>query len=482
MSRINTNVAAIRAVFQLHRNQNDLNLHLERLSTGLRINRGADDPAGLIISENLRAEAGATRQAISNSTRASNVIATAEGAMNEVSALLLDLQQLIVSTANEAGLTDDEVRANQLAVDSILASIDRIGDTTVFGGQKLLDGTKAYLLSAVPPAALASVAMYAAQIPTGGSRNVVVKATQKAETAKVAFTGTTVGGPSKTAATTIELRGTLGSEILSFASGTTLSELRTAINNLVQVTGVSATISAPGASVASSLVLHSTTFGSDAFVSVAPITGDFVATGTAGRNFRDAGLDAGVLIDGQMASVQGFTADVRGAGLDGRVVLSPAFGQTLSAATFSITGGGGVFQLAPKVTPNGQLFVGFERIATTSLGSPTTGLLYTLRSGSTNDLSSRRFAAAQTIINEAIDQVSSYRGRLGSLQRNHIQPNINSQGVTLENVTAAQSTIRDADIAEEVSALTRAQILVQSTQNALQIANAVPRQVLSLLG
>ena len=105
MSRINTNVPALQAINRLGRNNLDLNIRLERLATGLRINRGADDPAGLIASETLRAEINGIRQAISNSERGINVISTAEGALNEVSALLLDLRALLVSTANEGALT-----------------------------------------------------------------------------------------------------------------------------------------------------------------------------------------------------------------------------------------------------------------------------------------------------------------------------------------------------------------------------------------
>ena len=90
--------------------------------------------------------------------------------------------------------------------------------------------------------------------------------------------------------------------------------------------------------------------------------------------------------------------------------------------------------------------------------------------------------AAQNIVSEAINQVATARGRLGSLQKNQIETNINSQQIALENVSASESIIRDADIATEVSALTRAQILFQSTQNTLQISNALPQAVLGLLG
>ena len=140
-----------------------------------------------------------------------------------------------------------------------------------------------------------------------------------------------------------------------------------------------------------------------------------------------------------------------------------------------------MFQLGPEVTPNAQIHAGLNSVRTTQLGNAIIGRLSTLHSGGDNDLSTENFLAAQQVTREAIDQVSAYRGRLGNLQRNTIDPNIRSHGVTLENVIASESVIRDADMAEEVSNLTRAQILVQSTQSTLQIANSLPSLVLSLL-
>lgn len=480
MSRINSNIEALRAIRRLGVNSQDLNLRLERLSTGLRINRGGDDPAGLIVSETLRNEVNATRQAIANSARANNVIAVTEGALNETSALLLDLQALIVSTANKTGITDEELQANQLAIDAILTSVDRIGQTTTFGNRKLLDGSLAYLTSGVPAASIASLALFSARLPEGGSQAVTVRVTQSARPAEVSFIGTTTGGVSRTEATTIEIRGILGSEVLSFASGSTLAEVGAAINSVAAATGVSAIVSA-ATGVASAVVLSSSTLGSDAFVSVTPISGDFVAASNANTEVRGVGVDAGVLVNGQPASVQGLRADVRGNGLDARLYLTQAFGQTPSTASFAITGGGALFQISPEVTPNGQLFAGLERISSTHLGNAVTGLLYSLRSGEGNDLESENYERAQSIVEEAINQVASYRGRLGTIQRSHLQPTINSLGVALENLTASESVIRDADIAVETSALTRAQILVQSTQTVLRIANAAPQQVLTLL-
>src|SRR6478672_7278883 len=149
MARINTNVSSLTAQRGLATSQKNLNDTLQRLSTGLRINRGADDPAGLIASESLRSELSGMNQAVDNSSRASNVIATAEGSLQEVASLLLNVKDLIVEAANSGALSPDEIKANQLQVDSAVESITRISNTTTFAGLKLLDGSLNYLTSGV---------------------------------------------------------------------------------------------------------------------------------------------------------------------------------------------------------------------------------------------------------------------------------------------------------------------------------------------
>jgi flagellin len=114
MARINTNIPAVVAQRALRQSQQDLQTSLERLSTGLRINRGADDPAGLINSESIRAEIAGFDKAISNSQRATNIIATSEGSLGEISSLLIDIQGLIVEAANKGAMSPEEIRANQL--------------------------------------------------------------------------------------------------------------------------------------------------------------------------------------------------------------------------------------------------------------------------------------------------------------------------------------------------------------------------------
>ena len=135
MSRINTNVSSLLAQRILGQNNQDLTKSLERLSTGLAINRGGDNPAGLIASENLRSELASIDAAIGNAERADQVVNIAEGGLQEINTMLLEVQSLVTSTANDAGLSKEERDANQLQIDSILQTIDRIATTTNFQGR-----------------------------------------------------------------------------------------------------------------------------------------------------------------------------------------------------------------------------------------------------------------------------------------------------------------------------------------------------------
>jgi flagellin len=147
MSRINTNVSSLIAQTRLTRSNSQLQTALTRLSTGLRINSGKDDPAGLIASESLRADITSVNKAITNSERASQLIATADSALGQISGLLNDIRGLVTESANDATLSQEQVDANQLQIDSSLEAIDRIAKVTTFQGRKLLDGSLDFITS-----------------------------------------------------------------------------------------------------------------------------------------------------------------------------------------------------------------------------------------------------------------------------------------------------------------------------------------------
>ncbi len=148
MTRINTNVSSLVAQNRLNKTNADLNTSLTRLSTGLRINTGKDDPAGLIASEALRSDITSINKAISNTQRASQIIATADSALGQVSSLLNDVRGLVVEAANNGALSEDEIAANQLQIDSSLEAINRIAQTTTFQGRRLLDGSLDFITKA----------------------------------------------------------------------------------------------------------------------------------------------------------------------------------------------------------------------------------------------------------------------------------------------------------------------------------------------
>src|SRR5690349_21454507 len=187
MARINTNVASMTAQRGLATSHRQLNDTLQRLSTGLRINRGADDPAGLIASEGLRSEISGINQAIDNSSRASNVISTAEGALGEVANLLLNIKSLIVQAANSGALSPAEVQANQLQVDSAVESITRISNTTTFAGLHLLNGGLDYITSGVDTNAIKALHISQANFGTNSTIPVQINVITSAKTAELDF-------------------------------------------------------------------------------------------------------------------------------------------------------------------------------------------------------------------------------------------------------------------------------------------------------
>lgn len=497
MSRINTNVQAIVARRAVRLNNLSLNTALERLSTGLRINSGKDDPAGLIASETLRSHLRAVSTAISNANRADTIVAVAEGGLQEVSSLLLDLENLVDQSANEAGLTPGEVSANQLQIDNILQSIDRISEATAFGDKKLLNGTLAFTTSGVniteaTGAALTDldkVQINAAKIPNSTFRSVVVNVVTRSEVAVLSsvLAGTTGTGTNEingtlASSTTIQIRGNLGTEVLSFASGTSTADLVTAINSAKDLTGVSATASAATGG-SSSLLLQSTTYGKDAFVSLSILENNATAFASQAANSEDKGVNGTVTINGTSAIVDGLNASVRAGSLSLDLTLTSGFGGTSGGTTtFEITGGGARFSISPTVGLSGLETLGIDEVVAAKLGNKGVGFLQTLKSGLANDLSSKNFATSQRIVREAINQIATLRGRLGTFQKDTLRRTINALEVARENITAAESAIRDADFAVETSNLTRAQILVNSSTTILQLSNTIPQNALALLG
>lgn len=466
MSRINTNVPSLVSQINLHRSQADLQVALNRLSTGLRINSGKDDPAGLIASEEIGSDIVAVNKAVSNTHQANEVIATTEGALGQIAKLLNDIRGLVTEAANTGALSPDQIAADQLQVDASLEAIDRISSITSFQGKKLLDGSLNFITSGVSSAALAGLQIEQAAIPASGSLAVSLTLTTAATQAQI---DTTVALP-LAAQAVVEVSGSKGSEVFTFGAGTTQTQIVSAISLASSATGVDAAVN--GVNVR----LKSQGYGSDEFAAVSVISGTFTTSAA-----RTTGTNAVGNINGVAWNAKGNHVSINTATLD----LSADLNSTFAPATtnFTITGGGALFQLGPDIVSNQQTRIGVESVNVAELGGTVNGTLrrmYELRSGQAADLDSDPTTAFQ-IVDAVINKVASLRGRLGAFQRTALDTNIASLNDTLSNLTEAQSNIRDADFAVETARLTRAQILVQSGTSVLQISNQSPQSVLALL-
>ncbi len=485
MSSINTNISALIAQNSLAKSNNSLQTTLERLSTGLKINTGADDPAGLIVSQRLASEIAGVNQSIDNVTQATNVISTADGALSQIGSLLTSIQGLTVQAANTGAFSPAEIQANQLQIDSAVDSITRIANSTSFGGMKLLNGTLDYTTSGVNASQIQDVQVNAANFGTASNIPVTVEVLNSAQAATLFISGNITGAAGKLAsAVTFDVTGSLGVQSLQFASGTSLSAVAFAIDQVKDATGVSASL-ASATDQTSGLKLSSTTLGSSGFVSVKKLEGGATFNTynhQAGSAIsRATGQDVLALINGNLALGDGTQLTLNTGTLNMSLNLTQTAAQTLGTYTFDITGGGANFQIGAGINTSQQVGIGIQSVESSNLGNATDGYLSSIVTGGTNSLVAGQASEASNIINDAINQISDLRGRLGAFESNTLQTAASSQTIALQNLTSSNSDVVDADFASETSNLSRAQILVQAGTSTLALANSNAQNVLKLL-
>jgi flagellin len=345
------------------------------------------------------------------------------------------------------------------------ATYDADANTLVLTVNNTADTTLANLVLAI-----AADGNFTAVAATDGDGSLNVAAGNVADLDSTANTGVT-GGEVLNADVDIQVNGSTGSEVFSFEAGTTRAQIASAINLVSDATNITATESG------SSLVLESSDYGTSAFVDVTIISEG--TGGTFGGGFattRDEGSDIAATVNGVTARGTGNTLSINTSTLDLSATVDA--GSSTDFA-FTITGGGALFQLGPDVVSNQQARIGITSVNTARLGG-VNGKLFQLGSGGSTDLNTDPTTGAR-IVEEAINQVTSLRGRLGAFQRTSLETNRNALNDTLTNLTEAESLVRDADFAAETAALTRAQILVQSGTTVLAIANQNPQNVLALL-
>ncbi len=331
-----------------------------------------------------------------------------------------------------------------------------------------VDDTAATTITQIA-AAINGLTGYGASITSSAGDDTYINGTDNSASATLA-NGAAAGGLDS--ALVFELAGATGGEVLSFGAGTSLTDIVSAVNAVGDATGVIAVANS------GNLELTSSAYGSAAFVSVNVLSGsDSLGTFSGGLSAsRSNGADVVATVNGIQANASGNTLSINTATLD--LTVTVAAGSSTDV-NFTITGGGALFQLGPDVVSNQQARIGITSVNTARLGG-TAGKLFQLGSGGSADLTSDTTTAA-AIVEEAINQITSLRGRLGAFQRTTLETNKNALSDTLVNLTEAESQIRDADFAAETANLTRAQILVQSGTTVLQITNQNPQNVLALL-
>lgn len=491
--RINTNVNALNALRNLEQTSGAVANSIERLSSGLRINRAADDPAGLIISESLRAQIDGLNQAVSNAQDASNLIKTAEGGLQEVNSLLRSVRQLAVHAANTGVNDATAVQADQTQIKSALDSINRIASQTQYGSKNLLDGTAGITASVIDTSRLnginigASFGGYATQ-----SGNVTVTVNNSATRAQAVGSATYASINSSVSLVGGGTTGSGGSVVINgqsiVVSGSdTVQTLINKINNLASVTGVSADFTSANGS--GSIVLRQQSYGANFNITEAESA--TLINGTSGTTV--SGLNATVTVQAQTlvnGSVTTTTSTFVGgrAAADSGLRATDTYGNSILLSELGNTNTTSAANVARVSANNLQFQIGgnsgqyvsaslgnvsTSRLGTTSVsGLSLSGIDVTTASGASNAL---------TVIDESISNIATLRANLGALQKNTLDSTIRFLGIGVENLSASESQIRDTNVAQEVVLLTKNQVLQQAGTSVLAQANASPQSVLQLL-
>ena len=463
---IANNVSSLNAQHNLNRASARVAKSVERLSSGVKVNRGADGPAALVISEKQRAQIAGLRSAIDNSEKAVSVVQTAEGALSEINSLLVKVRSLAIDSANEGVNDSDALAANQAEIDNALDTIDRIAGNTQFGTRKLLDGS-----SGIDGVVSSSdVTFLKGTTDTkAGNYSVVVSTTGQRGT-------TTATAQTTTLATDETL--TINDVSITLTAGLSQSQVVDRINEFSTQTGVTADTSG------SATRLYTNSFGSQANVTVVSnVAAAGNSSGFGTTLVSDDGRDVAGTINGAAFTGSGNTATANtGAAKGISVQFADAAGVvdtvTGTLGTVSAIDNSLNFQIGANAGQTANIAV--ASVTTQALGFGVAGNQFN-NLNEINVTSSDKAADSLAVIDAAIDEVTNSRGTLGAFQANTLESTANNLRATLENTVNAESVIRDTDFAAEIAEFTKNQVLVQAGTSVLGNANQIPQQVLGLL-
>jgi flagellin len=428
--RINHNIAALNTYRQLNTASTAQSKSMEKLSSGLRINKAGDDAAGLAISEKMRAQVRGLDQASKNSQDAISLVQTAEGALNETHDILQRMRELSTQAANDTNVGTDRT-AIQDEIKQLTSEINRIGNTTEFNTQKLLDGTKT-------GNAIAGTA--------GVSTITIGTAFTAGETFQldgVTFTAGATANPSTN----------------TFAAGTIANQAGNIAQAIQNNKGLAEKYTVTYDDTAGTLTLtQKAGFESATAVNFTESAGTGVAAaavGTAGVAGTSGQLTMQIGANGG----QTFTVDINdmranSTGTNGLAVAGAAAGNKTASSG----------KIASYVAAN----------------NVTDGTSNSNSMASLDVSTAAKASAAIDVIDDAIKNVSAERSKLGAFQ-NRLEHTINNLNTSSENLTAAESRIRDVDMAKEMMNQTKNSILSQAAQAMLAQSNQMPQGVLQLL-
>ncbi|PRO66740.1 flagellin [Alkalicoccus urumqiensis] len=479
--KINNNIQALNAYRNLNQNQGATAKNLEKLSSGLRINRAADDAAGLAISEKMRSQIRGLKMAERNAMDGISLIQTSEGAMQEIHEMLQRMRELATQGANDTN-TDQDREEIQKEIDQLLTEIDSVAEKTEFNTRKLLNGESA-ILSTIDNDSNAA----------GLTRDpVVTDASLRSGSYALETTGTEiVREVVQPGAGISAVDGDTDAERISFTdsgpdSENTLGTYTINVTNLQRNEdgdAVSASVEVTGPDglprgEKKEIVLNSDTpqdeevggltIGSDRVAEISK-SGTLKVSLEAKATFN---VTQQSLTDDEFVSI---AADKEITTVNGKIKhggMEFQFDSSISDSAdqetqFDITNNALAFQIGPNT--NQSVNIDIPQLSAVELGIDSISVTTQKEANDTI------FA-----LDGAIQQVSSLRAKLGAVQ-NRMEHTINNLQVTHENLSSSESRIRDADMAEEMTEFTRNNILNQSATAMLAQANQLPQGVLQLL-
>ena len=419
MLSIQTNIASLSAQNALTSTNNTLQRSMERLSSGFRINRAADDAAGLAISQKMLAQIGGLNQAVRNANDGASMIQTAEGALDQVQTMMTRMRNLAVQAASDTNGVDER-KAINVEIQQLQSEIDNISNRTTFNGLGLLNGslvTQQTLTDVVADPAHGILAQTASTLQAG------------------LLVGT--GG----AVTAVDVSGAQAGTSYLFALNANILTLTNQTTNVGQSIDLTAmTVPAHG--------IATLDFGSMGIkVSLANSTG----TALAGPADVGAALDTTTI-----ATKQGATSVTLQTGADASGVNQTAVNMLDTRLATAVAGG------PVEMTGLAAAIAAFDAAAVV---------------GTATSLDGRNLITA---LDTADNYISSQRAQLGAAQ-NRLGYAAASLTTTAQNVSAANSQIRDVDVASETSTMSKSQILMQAGVSVLAQANQVSQLALKLL-